>query len=71
MTLVRGKVVSFSGTGTWRADVRLDGSSRATLAGVRVNRGLASASLTAGRPCLLDLGDHNDPNDAVLIAVWE
>jgi len=71
MATVRGKIVSFGGTGTWLADVRLAGSSRVLLAGVRVNRGLTSSEVDPGRDCIVDLGDHGDPNDAVVVAVWE
>lgn len=70
MALARGKLVSFAGTGTWLAEVRLAGSSPQVMHEVKVSRGLASGALTAGRDVLVDLGDHGDPGDAVVVAVW-
>ena len=68
MALLRGTLVSFNST-TFRAVVRLDGSTPQTLTNVRSNR-LASSVFTAGRRVLVDTGDHGDIEDAVLLAVW-
>lgn len=69
MAIYRGKVVSFD-AGTHTATVRLDGSAPQTLAGIPTNRGIASGDMTAGRRILLDTGDHHNPDDFVVTAVW-
>lgn len=69
MPQFRGTIVAFDDS-TYRATVRLDGSAAQVLAGVHVNR-LAAASVTAGRKCLVDTGDHANIEDTVVLAVWE
>ena len=54
---------------TYRAAVRLDGSAPRTIADIHANR-LAAAAFATGRKCLVDTGDHNDLEDAVITAVW-
>lgn len=66
MALARGTVVTYDGT-NFLAGVRFAGSARNTLTAVKVARGLAVAT---SHNCIVDLGDHADPNDAVLIASW-
>lgn len=69
MAVYRAKLVSFNAT-TYRAVVRLDGSAAQTITGVRTSRAIPTAEMTANRPCLIDTGDHNDPADIVLTAIW-
>ena len=69
MTTARGTVVSFN-AGTWKAVVRVDGSAPMTLTGVSTNRGIASADMAAGRSVVVDFGDHGDPADTVVMAVF-
>lgn len=67
--LARAKLVSFN-SGTYRAVARLDGSAPQVLTDLRVNRAIPIAEMSAGRACLIDTGDHGDPADAVLTAIW-
>jgi molybdopterin-binding protein len=69
MAIYRGKVVAFS-AGSWTATIRLDGSAAEVLTSVPTARNIASAEMTAGRRVLVDTGDHNDPADLVVFAVW-
>ncbi len=69
MATARATIVSFD-SGTYKAVVRLDGSAPMTLTGVSTNRGIASGEMTAGRSVIIDLGDHGDPADTVLTAVF-
>lgn len=67
--IYRAKLVSFN-SGTYRAVARLDGSSPQVLTDLRVNRAIPTGEMTTGRPCLVDTGDHGDPADAILTAIW-
>jgi hypothetical protein len=69
MAVLRGILVSFS-SGPFTASVRLDGSAPQTVDNVAVSRAIASGEMTAGRKVLLDSGDHNNPNDFLVTAVW-
>ena len=69
MAHYRGTLVSFS-AGSYTASVRLDGSAPRTLDGVKVSRAIASGEMVASRRVLVDAGDHGDPADAVVVAVW-
>jgi hypothetical protein len=69
MPTYRGRVVSFD-SGSHTAVIRLEASSPQTLTGVRTSRAIASGDMTAGRRVILDTGDHNDPADFVVTAVW-
>lgn len=69
MPVYRARLVSWN-SGTYRAVVRVDGSSPQTLTDVRVSRAIPSGEMTATRPCLIDTGDHGDPADAILYAMW-
>ena len=70
MTLYRGTVVSFAAA-TSQAAVRLDGSASLRLAAIAVARGLDPIELVAGRRCIVDTGDHNDPADFVVTALYD
>jgi hypothetical protein len=67
--ILRGILKAFSG-GSFTADVQLDGSVVSYLTGVPVNRALASGDMVAGRKVAVWLGSGNNPQDAVVIAVW-
>jgi hypothetical protein len=54
---------------SYRAAVRLDGSGPRSLADIHANR-LTPGAFVAGRRILIDTGDHNDLEDAVIIATW-
>ena len=69
MAAFRGKVVAFD-AGTHTATIRLDGSGPQVLETVPTNRGIASGDMTAGRRVIVDTGDHNNPADFVVTAVW-
>ena len=70
MTLYRGSVVTFSAA-AGVASVRLDGSVAVRLTNIAVARGLDQGELIAGRRCIVDTGDHNDPGDFVVTAVYD
>jgi hypothetical protein len=69
MQTLRGTIVTFD-SGTFTATVRLDGSAAQTLTGVAVNRGLASAAVTAGRRCIIDTATQANPALFVVVAVF-
>ena len=52
------------------ATVRLDGSPAQSLGPLRTSRGLPAAEMVVGRRVLLDTGDHGDPADFVVTAVY-
>ena len=54
----------------WQADVQLAGSFPTFLAGIAVNRGLDATAITAGRRCVVVFNDLQNPNEAVLVAVY-
>jgi hypothetical protein len=70
VTLYRGTLVSFA-PATSQAAVRLDGSAAQRLASVAVTRGMDQSELVAGRRCIVDTGDHNDPADFVVTAIYD
>ena len=67
MAVYRGVIADWDGT----APIRLDGSPNQTMTDVRTSVAIASADMTVGRRVLVDTGDHNDPQDAVVTAVWD
>ncbi len=70
MPALRGTLVAFDDTnGT--AEVRLDGSAPRSIASIAVARGLDKATITAGLRCIVDTGDHNDPADFVVTALYD
>lgn len=68
MATYRGVLTAFNPT-TFRATVRLDGSSAVTLDAIHATR-LDAAEYAPGRRVLVDTGDHGDPGDVVVVAVW-
>ena len=69
MPVYRGRLLEFDDT-AYRARVRIDGAAPRTVDGVRCSR-LYAVEFVPGRRVLIDTGDHNDPEDAVVVAVWE
>ena len=70
MALYRGTVVSFSAV-NGLATVRLDRSAAQAVTGIAVARGLDPAQVAAGRRAIIDTGDHNNPGDFVLTAIYD
>lgn len=68
MALFRGTLIDFNAS-TYRATVRLHGATPRTIDNIRCTR-LPSGEFTAGRQVAVDTGDHNDPEDAVVTAVF-
>lgn len=69
MAQIRGRVVAYN-AGPVTATIRPDGSAGETLQNVAVSRAIAAADMTAPRRVVVDTGDHNNPNDFVVTAVW-
>jgi hypothetical protein len=69
VSIFRGTLAAWD-SGTFLATVRLDGSSAQALSGIKTSRAIASADMVTGRKILLDTGDHNDPSDFVVTAVY-
>jgi hypothetical protein len=69
MAIFRGTLAAWDSVG-FLATVRLDGSSAQALSGIKTSRAIASADMVTGRKILLDTGDHNDPSDFVVTAVY-
>jgi hypothetical protein len=69
VSIFRGTLAAWD-SGTFLATVRLDGSSAQALTGIKTSRAIASADMVTGRKILLDTGDHNDPSDFVVTAVY-
>lgn len=65
----RGTIVTFDSV-AYTASVRLDGSAAQTLTGVAVNRGLAAASITAGRRAIIDTAGQANAALFVVVAVF-
>ena len=65
-----GMLRAFDAT-TWQADVQLTGSFPTNLTGIAVNRGLDATAITVGQRCIVVFNDLQNPNDAVLVAVYD
>ncbi|MCL5074213.1 MAG: hypothetical protein M1136_00965 [Chloroflexi bacterium] len=68
-SIARAELYSFDST-NWVAEVRLMGSRPTRIAGVKVNKGLVSAQVAAATMCAVLFFDPQNPNDALVIAVW-
>lgn len=69
MKVRRGVVKSFN-SGSYRATVQVAGSLSIWLADVPVARNIASGEMVAGRSCAVLFFDEQNPQDAVVVAVW-
>ncbi len=67
--LVAGTLRAWS-SGSYTADVDLDGGQGSYLEGIPVARDIASAEMSAGRRVAVFFTDINNQNEAVVIAVW-
>jgi len=70
MAMLRGSLAAFD-SGTYRADVWLDGAATRLTTGLAVSRALPSTEVTAGRRVLIETGGQPDPAAFVVIAVWD
>lgn len=69
MALARGPVVGFT-SGTWTAEVRMDGGVAGTVTGVKTARNIASGEMSAGRKVLVETGETGHSDEWVVVAVW-
>ncbi len=69
-TALNGVVKAFDAT-NWQADVQLTGSFPTFLTDIAVNRGLNATAIAVGRRCLVVFNDLQNPQDAVLVAVYD
>ncbi len=53
------------------ATVQIAGSLSVWLEGLAVSRGIPSAEMTAGRAVAVVFFDQGNPEDAVVVGVWE
>lgn len=67
MSVLRGVIASWDGS---VAAVRLEGSSAQVVTTTKKATNIAGAEMVVGRRVLLESGDHNDPADFVVFAVW-
>ncbi len=67
---LRGGILRAWTVGTYKADVQLVGSLAGYLTDVDVNRAIEDADMNVGDNVLVAYVDPNDPQTAVVIAVW-
>ncbi len=70
MELKSGVVKDFDAS-SYQATVQVAGSLSVWLDGIAVARNIPAAEMMAGRNCALVFFDETNPDDAVLVAVWE
>ncbi|MDP3767392.1 MAG: hypothetical protein Q8S13_05210 [Dehalococcoidia bacterium] len=68
-TLHVGVLRAFN-SGTYKARVTLKGSLHMSLDNIRVNRGIASADMVAGREVTVVIYDETKATDAVVVGVY-
>jgi len=68
---LRCGVIKAFDSGSYKATVQLLGSLSVWLEGLAVARNIPAAEMVVGRNCALIFFDETNPNDAVLVAVWE
>lgn len=69
MTVRRGVLKAFD-SGAYTATVQVAGSLAVWLTDVPVARNIATAEMVAGRSCAMIFFDEQNPQDAVVIAVY-
>ncbi len=69
-TTLNGVIRAFDPT-NWLSDVQLSGSFPTFLTGIAVNRGLDATAIAVGQRCLVVFNDLQNPQDAVLVAVYD
>lgn len=67
MTILRGTIAAWSAP---TATVRLEGSATRTITTDKKASNILAADMVVTRKVLIDTGDHNDPADFVIYAVW-
>lgn len=67
MAIIRGTLAAWSSP---TATVRLEGSAPQTITTDKKAANILAADMVTGRKVLIDTGDHNDPADFVLYAIW-
>ena len=66
----KGVIKAFS-AGTYTATVQMEGSLSVWLEGVKVARNIDSADMVTGRCCAVIFFDRANPDDAVVVGVYE
>ncbi len=67
MSVLRGVLAAWSSP---TATIRLEGSAPQTITTDKKAANILAADMVVSRKVLLDTGDHNDPADFVIFAVW-
>ncbi len=67
MSILRGTLAAWSAP---TATIRLEGSAPQTITTDKKAANILAADMVVNRKVLLDTGDHNDPADFVIFAVW-
>jgi len=67
MSTVRGTIAAWLSP---TATVRLEGSATRTITTDKKASNILAADMVVTRKVLIDTGDHNDPADFVIYAVW-
>ncbi len=70
MQVLKGVVKSFD-SAAYRATVQVAGSLAVWLEGVPVARSVPAAQVTTGRRCVVVFFDEANPQDAVVVAVYD
>ena len=69
-TMVKKATLKAWYSGSYTATVRISGSAKAYLEGIKVARNIPSAEMVAGRNLAVLFMDKTNPADAVAIAVY-
>ncbi|MEO6043647.1 MAG: hypothetical protein ABIQ47_06975 [Tepidiformaceae bacterium] len=67
MAVIRGTLAAWLSP---TATVRLEGSAPQTITTDKKAANILAADMVVTRKVLIDAGDHNDPADFVIYAVW-
>ena len=70
MKLKSGVVKDFDAN-SYQSTVQVLGSLSVWLEGIAVARNIPAAEMVTGRSCAVAFFDETNPDDAVLVAVWE
>ena len=67
MSILRGTIAAWLSP---TATIRLEGSAAQTITTDKKASNILAADMVVTRKVLIDTGDHNDPADFVIYAVW-
>ena len=67
MPILRGTIAAWLSP---TATIRLEGSAAQTITTDKKASNILAADMVVTRKVLIDTGDHNDPADFVIYAVW-